>query len=182
MSFASVKFILSRTYEDEENKFDPELSLNESNIENEDEQEELQDDNEEDASISDAESESDKLSINTDELKSNPSEEDEENAHGFVDPEALQTYRKRFTEKKEMLKNQEKEKYVHNRKEKVGGQTNKEKLKNKPMMMVIPKKRKQVQDKLISMNKKIKNIKQQLGRFKRGNMVLKKKGGATKRK
>jgi protein SDA1 len=167
--------------EDEENKFDPELSLNESNIDNEDE-EPQEDNDEEDASFSDAESESDKLSINTDELKSNPSEEDEENAHGFVDPEALQTYRKRFNEKKEMLKNQEKEKYVHNRKEKVGGQTNKEKLKNKPMMMVIPKKRKQVQDKLISMNKKIKNIKQQLGRFKRGNMVLKKKGGLTKRK
>jgi len=171
------------TDEDEKNKLNPELSLNESNIENEDEEEELHDEIDEgEESFSDAESESDKMSINTDELKSNPSEEDEENAHGFVDPEALQTYRKRFTEKKDMLKNQEKEKYVHNRKEKTGGQTNKEKLKNKPMMMVIPKKRKQVQDKLISMNKKIKNIKQQLGRFKRGNMVLKKKGGLTKRK
>lgn len=159
--------------EDDEEKqkkiFDPELSLNEE-----------EEDNEEEEAFS--ESDSDKLSIHSDELKSNSSEEDEENAHGFVNPDQLQTYRKKFNEKKDDLKNQEKEKYVHNRKDKAGGLTNKQKQKNKPMMMVIPKKRKQVQDKLISMNKKIKNIKQQLGRFKRGNMVLKKKGGKTKRK
>merc|ERR1712096_89173 len=98
---------------------------------------------------------------------------------GFVDPSQINTYRKRFSEKKDALKNQEKEKYQHNRKKKIGGETNKEKLKNKPLMMVIGKKRRQQQDNLISMNKKIKNLKVQLGRFKRGNMTLKKKGGAS---
>jgi protein SDA1 len=167
--------------ENDEHNFDPELSLNESENEEEiEDEEELEVD--EEGSISESESDSGKISIHSDELKSNSSDEEEENVHGFVDPDALQTYRKKFNEKKEMLKNQEKEQYVHNRKQKSGGLTNKEKEKNKPMMMVIPKKRKQVQAKLISMNKKIKNIKQQLGRFKRGNMVLKKKGGLTKKK
>lgn len=49
------------------------------------------------------------------------------------------------------------------------------------MMMVIPKKRRD-QDKIVSLSKKIKRVKQQLGRFKRGNMVLHKKGGVTNRK
>jgi protein SDA1 len=121
--------------------------------------------------------------IDSDELKT-PSEEsdDEKHPHGFIDPDQINTYRKKFNEKKELLKNQEKEKYEHQRKQKGGGLTNKEKLKNKPLMMIIPKKRRQVKDKLVSMNKKIKNLKQQLGRFKRGNMTLKKKGGITHKK
>ena len=52
-------------------------------------------------------------------------------------------------------------------------------------MMVAPKKRlesKIKSSKLQSMNKKIKGLKQQLGRFKRGNMVLKKKGGLIGKK
>jgi len=110
--------------------------------------------------------------------------EDEKDPHGFIDPEQINTYRKKFNEKKDQLKNEEKEKYVHNRKKKVGGQTNKEKLKNKPLMMIIPKKRREVKHngKVESMNKKIKNLKQQLGRFKRGNMTVTKKGGVTHKK
>jgi len=52
------------------------------------------------------------------------------------------------------------------------------------MMMIIPKKRREIklEGKVESMNKKIKGLKQQLGRFKRGNMTLKKKGGLSKRK
>jgi len=42
-------------------------------------------------------------------------------------------------------------------------------------MMVISKKRKLVSDKLASMNKKIKTIKKQMGRFKRGKIVSTKK-------
>jgi protein SDA1 len=117
--------------------------------------------------------------LDSEELKSNSSDDDAPNVHGFVDPDQINTYRKRFNEKKDQLKNEEKEKYEHQRKKKTGGETNKEKLKNKPLMMIIPKKRKQVQEKLISMNKKIKNLKVQLGRFKRGNMTLKKKGGLS---
>jgi len=42
-------------------------------------------------------------------------------------------------------------------------------------MMVIPKKRRENLSKIMSLSKKMKKVKQQLGRFKRGNMLLKKK-------
>ena len=51
-------------------------------------------------------------------------------------------------------------------------------------MMVIGKKRlrsKINSDKIESMKKKKRALKQQLGRFKRGNMIVKKKGGITKK-
>ena len=38
---------------------------------------------------------------------------------------------------------------------------------------------KKKQDKIESLNKKIRSMKQQVGRFKKGKMVLKKKGGKT---
>jgi protein SDA1 len=164
--------------------------INEEIEENDDQGQEQDEDEDEDnveLSLQESEQESSNsdnpYALDSDELKS-PSEEseDEKHPHGFIHPEQINTYRKKFNEKKELLKNQEKEKYEHQRKQKGGGQTNKEKLKNKPLMMVIPKKRRQVQDKLVSMNKKIKNLKQQLGRFKRGNMTLKKKGGLTHKK
>ena len=129
------------------------------------------------------EEEEDMYAIDSEELKSQSEElEDEKHPHGFIDPEQINTYRKRFNEKKDQLKNEEKEVYHHQRKQKIGGQTNKEKLKNKPLMMIIPKKRREGKDKLVSMNKKIKHLKVQLGRFKRGNMTLQKKGGLTHRK
>lgn len=116
-------------------------------------------------------------------MKSNSSDEDEEgNVHGFVDPNNLLTYKKRYRDKIEELRNQQKEKYEHRRKEKAGGKTNKEKLKNKPLMMVLAKKKFKNKIKDEGLNKKIKKMKQQLGRFKRGNMVLKKKGGITSKK
>jgi hypothetical protein len=116
-------------------------------------------------------------------MKSNSSEEDDEvNVHGFVDPNNLLTYKKRYREKIEELRNQQKEKYEHRRKEKGGGKTNKEKLKNKPLMMVLAKRKFATKIKAgEGLNKKIKRMKQQLGRFKRGNMILKKKGGIVKK-
>ena len=114
---------------------------------------------------------------------SNQSESEEEgNVHGFVNPNQLLTYKKRYREKIEELRNQQKEKYEHRRKEKAGGKTNKEKLKNKPMMMVISKKKFKTKIKEEGLNTKIKKMKVQLGRFKRGNMILKKKGGMVSRK
>jgi hypothetical protein len=127
----------------------------------------------------------DNLELDSEELKTGSDEDgDEENVHGFIDPNVqLLTYRKRYREKKDDLKNEEKEKYTYNRKQKIGGTSNKEKMKFKPLMMVMPKKRREAnQDKVMSMNKKIKNLKQQLGKFKRGNMILKKKGGVTHKK
>lgn len=162
-------------FEDEEGEFE-ELEEEEGLLEeyNDD------DDEEENEEIELNSSEAD-LSINEDEMD----DEDEENVHGFLDPSKLEQFKKTRRERIDELKNEEKEKYVRNQKEKKGGKTNKEKMKNKPLMMVLPKKRhesKVNRSKLISMNKKIKNIKQQLGRFKKGNMVLKKKNGVTRKK
>ena len=110
------------------------------------------------------------------------SEEEEENVHGFVDPNNLLTYKKRYREKIEELRNQQKEKYQNNRKVKSGGKTNKEKLKNKPLMMVLNKRKgiKKIKDE--SIGKKVKKLNQQMGRFKRGNMVLIKKGSLPSKK
>ncbi len=107
------------------------------------------------------------------------SEDDERNVHGFINPNNLLTYKKRYREKIEELRNQQKEKYEHRRKEKAGGKTNKEKLKSKPLMMVLSKRKFTTKIKDEGLGKKIKRMKQQLGRFKRGNMILKKKGGVS---
>jgi protein SDA1 len=155
--------------------------LNKSNISNLNPNLSLHEDENDELSL--PSEEDDPYAIDSDELKTPSNEsEDEVDPHGFIDPGQINTYKKKFNEKKDQLKNEEKEKYSHQRKQKIGGKTNKEKLKNKPLMMVIPKKRRQVQVKLESMNKKIKNLKVQLGRFKRGNMTLKKKGGLTHKK
>ena len=109
-------------------------------------------------------------------MRSDSEDENSENVHGFIDPGKLLTYKKRYREKIEEMRNQEKEKYKHNRKEKAGGKTNKEKLKSKPLMMVLNKRKglKKIKDEGIG--KKVKKLKEQMGRFKRGNIVLKKKG------
>ena len=49
-------------------------------------------------------------------------------------------------------------------------------------MMVLGKKKREQKVKLESLNKRIKKIKQQLGRFKVGNIVKKRKGGVTRKK
>jgi hypothetical protein len=125
------------------------------------------------------------LEIDSDELKSNSEDDDEMddvNNHGFLEPEELKTYRLRRREKRDLLKNQEKEEYKPTRKQKTGGKSNKEKLKNKPMMMVLGKRKREQKIKVESLNKKIKKIKQQLGRYKVGNIIKKKKGGNTRKK
>lgn len=163
--------------DDEEGEDDEELEELE-DMEEGEEAEELEDDDEEGEELKE-----DEIEIDSEELKnmSDEKEDDEDNNHGFLNPENLLTYKKKYTEKADQLKNEEKEQYKHTRKPKAGGLTNKQKLKSKPMAMVINKKR-HVQEKVVSMNKKMKKIKKQLGRFKRGNMILKKKGGMTNKK
>jgi len=146
--------------------------------------EEIEDDEENDPEEMKA-VEADECSLSENAMKSNASDSDQDsaNVHGFVDPGELLTYKQRYSEKREKLKNEEKEEYKHERKKvKGGGTTNKEKLKNKPMMMVIPKKRRENLMKIMSLSKKMKKIKQHLGRFKRGNMLLKKKTNPQKPK
>ena len=103
---------------------------------------------------------------------------------GFVDPDELNAFKRTRKERIEEIRNAQKEKFVLNKKRKRENtsKTNKVKLKLKPWQMVMPKKRleqKKKQDKIESLNKKIRSLKQQVGRFKRGKMVLKKKGGKT---
>ena len=109
----------------------------------------------------------------------NSSQMDEESEdHGFMNENEIDTYKKTYREKRDDLKNVEKEEFKMNRKsKKKGGKTNFENRKNKPMSMIIHKvKNKQLKNNDKSLTHKIKNIKRQLGRFKRGGMVLNKKG------
>ena len=137
--------------------------------------------------IEDEEGEEGEESIELDEDELEQEEESEESFNkiqGFVDPEELNIYKRTRRERIDEIKNAQKEKFVLNKKRKRENtsKTNKENNKNKPLAMVMPKKRlekKKKQDKIESLNKKIRSLKQQVGRFKRGKMVLKKKGGKT---
>lgn len=109
---------------------------------------------------------------------------DDEEANSFVDENQLDTYKMTYKEKRDTIKNEEKEEFKINRKKKKAGmKTNIEARKNKPVQMVIHKikktKHKENHDKGYA--NRIKNLKRQLGRFKRGNMILKKKGGDNKK-
>ena len=139
-----------------------------------------------DKNISLDEEKSEEIELSESEIS--PSNESSEiDDQGFIDPDNLKNYKLTRREKFDKIRSQknEKEKYKVNRKEKNGGKTNKEKLKNKPYMMVKNKRLRDIEIKKVklkSMKKQMKNIKQQLGRFKRGNMILKKKGGLTRKK
>ena len=162
--------------EDDNLNNNKEEEKNDNNLSQEDlglELEEIEDDEEESIELDDEELEQEE-----------ESEEDFNKIQGFVNPEELNAYHKTRRERIDEIKNTEKEKFVLNKKRKRENtsMTNKEKLKNKPLAMVMPKKRleqKKKQDKIESLNKKIRSLKQQVGRFKRGKMVLKKKGGKT---
>ena len=162
--------------EDDNLNNNKEEEKNDNNLSQEDlglELEEIEDDEEESIELDDEELEQEE-----------ESEEDFNKIQGFVNPEELNAYHKTRRERIDEIKNTEKEKFVLNKKRKRENtsMTNKEKLKKKPLAMVMPKKRleqKKKQDKIESLNKKIRSLKQQVGRFKRGKMVLKKKGGKT---
>ena len=141
---------------------------------NEDDLEEIDEDeaNEEDIELDD------------DELEQDEESESFNQVQGFIDPETLKAYKKTRRERRDEMKNGIKEKFTLNKKRKRENTslTNNEQRKFKPLAMVMPKKRleqKKRQDKIESLNKKIRSLKQQVGRFKRGKMVLKKKGGKT---
>ena len=136
--------------------------------------------------IDEDEANEESIELDDDELEQDEESESFYKNQGFINPENLMTYRYTRKERRDKMKNEqnEKEKFKLNRKRKREdvSKTNKERDKNKPMAMVMPKKRleqKKNQDKIESLNKKIRSLKQQVGRFKRGKMVLKKKGGKT---
>ena len=153
----------------------------EENSNNENEEEELE--GLELEEIEDGEEES--IELDDDELEQEEESEERFNKiQGFVNPEELNEYKRTRRERIDEIRNAQKEKFVLNKKRKRENtsKTNAEKLKFKPLAMVMPKKRleqKKKQDKIESLNKKIRSLKQQVGRFKRGKMILKKKGGKT---
>ena len=57
------------------------------------------------------------------------SESEDENPHGFIEPDELKTFKKTRKQRKLDALNTEKEKYVHTRRTKTGGSSNKEKEK-----------------------------------------------------
>ena len=176
--------------EEEESKEKNEKIKNKGNNEEEEEENwdeiELEEISDDDKNISLDEEHSEEIELDDSEIEGS-NESSEKDDQGFINPENLKNYRLTRKEKFEKIRNEngEKEKYKVVRKEKKGGKTNKEKLKNKPYMMVKNKRLRDIEVKKVklnSMKKQMKRIKQQLGRFKRGNMILKKKGGLTRKK
>lgn len=55
------------------------------------------------------------------------------------------------------------------------GKTNKEKLKNKPMSMVMPKKQKNLMERYKSVKERINHIKYNLGKVRDGNIKVHRK-------
>ena len=129
------------------------------------------------------------IELDDDELEQEEDEDSESfyRRQGFINPENLNVYKLTRRERRDKIKGEkkEKEKEKHapqKRKRENASTTNTIKSKNKPLSMVMPKKRleqKKRQDKIESLNKRIRSLKQQVGRFKRGKMILKKKGGKT---
>ena len=176
--------------EEEESEEENEKIKNKGNNEEEEEENwdeiELEEISDDDKNISLDEEQSEEIELDDSEIEGS-NESSEKDDQGFINPENLKNYRLTRKEKFEKIRNEngEKEKYKVVRKEKKGGKTNKEKLKNKPYMMVKNKRLRDIEVKKVklnSMKKQMKRIKQQLGRFKRGNMILKKKGGLTRKK
>ena len=180
---------LEEIEDDEElEEIEDENEENEKNENNDNKEENNNENNEEELELEEIdEDEAEEESIELDDEELEQEEESEESFNkiqGFVNPDELKAYKRTRKERIEEIRNAQKEKFVLNKKRKRENtsKTNKEKLKYKPLQMVMPKKRleqKKKQDKIESLNKKIRSLKQQVGRFKRGKMVLKKKGGKS---
>ena len=180
---------LEEIEDDEElEEIEDENEENEKNKNNDNKEENNNENNEEELELEEIdEDEAEEESIELDDEELEQEEESEESFNkiqGFVNPDELKAYKRTRKERIEEIRNAQKEKFVLNKKRKRENtsKTNKEKLKYKPLQMVMPKKRleqKKKQDKIESLNKKIRSLKQQVGRFKRGKMVLKKKGGKS---
>ena len=134
-----------------------------------DEGEEVEDDSIEEGSEEAKEDEDEFSAINSSELENSLSEQSEEGSE--VDINRLTHFKKTRAQVKIENQGMEKEKYSHQRKEKGGGKTNKEKEKSKPMAMLMPKKKKHKVDNIVLAKRRVKRIKQHLGRFKKGNRV-----------
>jgi protein SDA1 len=112
-------------------------------------------------------------------------EDEDEDDNEFVEEHQIDTYKNTRKERRLAQKEDEKDEFKMKRKKKAKGQkTNVEARKNKPNQMVIHKinKKKHIKDCDKNLQFRIKNLKRQMGRLKRGNMVLKKEGGSMGKK
>ena len=104
------------------------------------------------------------------------SEEDIYTGQNFVDPESLNTFKKTKKEKLQQQRKEEgkkgKEKFKPSPRQKGGGSTNIEKLKNKPYMMLLPKKKIKSRDNFQSVKEKIKKLKQGLKKVRKGKIKV----------
>lgn len=115
-------------------------------------------------------------------------DEEDENPHGFLEGHHLDTYRRSRVEKRAEqlitkateLSGRAKRNHVHKHLTKNRGTTNKEKLKNKPMMMVKPKKLKKLNNNYRSAKERIKEIKTKLGKIREGRLRVKRKARISK--
>ena len=110
-------------------------------------------------------------------------EDDDEKDNSFVEDDMFNTYKLTRREQLDKSRYQDKEPFKLKRKKKTSGQkTNFEARKNKPTQMIIHKvKKEEVRKNDRNLTYKIKNVKRQLGRLKRGNMILNKKGQDNKK-
>eukprot|EP01022_Parablepharisma_sp_SALTPOND_P009651 TRINITY_DN139_c0_g1_i10.p6 TRINITY_DN139_c0_g1~~TRINITY_DN139_c0_g1_i10.p6 ORF type:complete len:820 (-),score=155.54 TRINITY_DN139_c0_g1_i10:3345-5804(-) len=147
----------------------------------EDVQEE-EDDQEEEENNSDAEEANIEAKKDNEEpmeelLSESDSEVDVYANQGFVSVEDINTYKKPKRERiKEALAQQVKEKHKRHIKKKTGSSTNAEKVKNKPYMMVLPKKRHDVlRAKYKSVKERIKDLEKKSRKIRQGKIKVRRK-------
>ena len=140
-----------------------------------------EDDEEEDVKEGEIKKE-DKCKIEREPEQKPESESEAENGdananQGFVSVEDINTFKKPSKDRiKEALALQVKEKHKRNVKKKTGSTTNKEKLKNKPYMMVLPKKRQgELRDKYKSIKERIRALQNKSNKIRQGKIKVHRK-------
>jgi len=104
------------------------------------------------------------------------SESSEENDQGFVDAVDIDTFRKPKRERQAEEAKLGKEKFKKNVKEKKGSTTNTAKNKNKPYMMVLPKKQKEMlRAKYKSIKERIRDLEKKKQKVRKGKIMVKRK-------
>jgi hypothetical protein len=104
------------------------------------------------------------------------SDEDNDN-QGFVNIDDIDTFKKPKKERiKDAMKLQVKEKHGHRKKEKRGSTTNTQKLKNKPYMMVQPKKKnEELRAKYKSVKERIRDLQKKSSKIRKGKLKVHRK-------
>ena len=168
MKGKDIQKIIGETMDELKDKLLGKRPNSDSDISNSDGLEGEEQENSEDAVESDiTDSNMDEKSVISEEPIDNEQPEEDEpesDNQGFIDEGVINTFKKTRRQKFMDEQLEEKEKYVHHRKEKTGSTTNKEKLKSKPFMMTLPKRKD-------NMKKAYKPIKERIHDSKKGKKV-----------